>query len=291
MHLVIRGALALSLVLGASPARAAQSKQPRVMVLDLPAVRGIEPATLKTLDDFLAGAVRDQGFEIITPSQIGAVLGLDRQRQLLGCAESSCLAELGGAMGADYIVLGNIAVLESSFAVSLSAVNQKGIAVGAQRRLVKGTAVQGLLAAFEEMVPKLMTDARAGGAKPNVADAHAGDSKPNLTATPKVPPTPAGGLEASAPPEGHPTGSYVLLAVGTAALVASAVVGVMAHSSENTLQSDIQNAQSSKVVSDDRSAVHNRAVISTVLTGVGIVAAGAGGAWWIAGAPATEGSP
>src|SRR4051812_40954116 len=48
--------------------------------------------------------------QMITPRDAAAVLGAERQRELLGCpAEgTSCLAELAGALGADAILTGEI---------------------------------------------------------------------------------------------------------------------------------------------------------------------------------------
>src|SRR5262245_15063642 len=47
--------------------------------------------------------------EVVTSSDLNAILGLERQRQLLGCdteATSNCLAELTGALGAPLLVSG-----------------------------------------------------------------------------------------------------------------------------------------------------------------------------------------
>jgi hypothetical protein len=211
----------------ALPAQA-KSHQSKVMVLDLPPVEAVSPSTLKTLDDYLAGAVRDQDFDVVTPGQIGAVLGIEKQRQLLGCAESSCLAELGGALGVDFIVMGSIAVLESDTVITLTAVNQKGTAVGSQRKLVKGKSIEGLLPAMDELVPKLMNQARGGVPAPNLA-----------AATPSAPPQPAGGLESHpATASATPTGAFVLMGAGAATVLASVVVGLMAKSSQSQAETD-----------------------------------------------------
>ena len=297
MHLVIRGILIVSLLLGASVSAAdtTKPKRQRVMVLDFPETKGFDASTLRTLDEFLSGAIRDQGFEVITPSQIGAVLGMEKQRALLGCSESSCLAELGGAMGANYIVMGHTSMLENDSALTLTAVNQKGIAVGSQRRVVKGKTAEALIQAIETLVPKLMAELKPDSriSASNTA------TTPNLTgADVKPQPPPAGGLQSSSAASqdgGSPTGAYVLMGTGAALLVASAVVGVMAHSAQTSAQNDIQNAKPGDVVKSDQSSVKNLALISTALTGAGVVAAGAGGAWWLMSGPsstsATEGTP
>src|SRR5438128_1810620 len=56
--------------------------------------------------EYLAQSLGDHGFDVITAKQMAAVIGLERQKQLLGCADSSssCLAELAGALGAELLL-------------------------------------------------------------------------------------------------------------------------------------------------------------------------------------------
>lgn len=49
---------------------------------------------------------------VTTPRDVASILGADRQKQLLGCADestSSCLAELAGALGAEGLITGEVA--------------------------------------------------------------------------------------------------------------------------------------------------------------------------------------
>lgn len=95
--------------------------------------------------EHLAQQLKFAGADVVTSKEIGAMLGMERQRQLLGCSEesSSCLAEMASALGADGIVLGDIAavgdatqinlkIVSSSDATTLaaysaSAANEKGV--------------------------------------------------------------------------------------------------------------------------------------------------------------------
>ena len=69
----------------------------------------------------VARALRTQGFEVLTARDISAVLGFERQKQLLGCSEgaNSCMTELGAAMGCDAILTANLARLDDSYQGSL----------------------------------------------------------------------------------------------------------------------------------------------------------------------------
>ncbi len=68
------------------------------------------------------------GYRVFTQGEVAALLGLERQRQLLGCSEdaSSCMSELAGALGADGLITGSIARLGSGFAVTLNVVSPQG---------------------------------------------------------------------------------------------------------------------------------------------------------------------
>ena len=50
------------------------------------------------------------GFDVVGRSEIfRAMLGFEKQRQAVGCTEdASCLAEIGGALGVDYILIGSL---------------------------------------------------------------------------------------------------------------------------------------------------------------------------------------
>jgi hypothetical protein len=61
------------------------------------------------------------GLRVISTEDVAAVVGLERQKELLGCPEtsSSCLLELAGALGVDVIVTGTIANVGSAYTVNL----------------------------------------------------------------------------------------------------------------------------------------------------------------------------
>ena len=67
------------------------------------------------------------GIRVITPTEIQAILGLERQRQLLGCGESntSCAAELGDALGAESTMIGTLARLGDTLELSIKVVSNR----------------------------------------------------------------------------------------------------------------------------------------------------------------------
>jgi len=76
--------------------------------------------------DFFADSFAQQlalqgGILVTTKSEIQSLLGLERQKQLLGCSEqaSSCMAELAGALGVDGLIVGSLARTVSGLTIDL----------------------------------------------------------------------------------------------------------------------------------------------------------------------------
>ena len=76
--------------------------------------------------ELLAQKLDGLGLKVVTSRDIGAALGLDRQRALLGCAEASCTAELAGALGVAGLVVGDVGKLGASYAVNLKVLSDTG---------------------------------------------------------------------------------------------------------------------------------------------------------------------
>lgn len=112
------------------------------------------------LSRFYAGEVarvlRAQGFEVITSRDIETLLGLERQKQLLGCADEmgSCMAELGAALGCEAILTANLARLDHGFQGSLRIISaQSGQTLADEP--VKATGERALAEALEDATIRL----------------------------------------------------------------------------------------------------------------------------------------
>lgn len=76
--------------------------------------------------EHFADRLHDQGVDVVTPGEVQALLGLERQKQLLGCDESSsCLAEITSALGVDAIALGTIARVGGSFQLNVKIISAR----------------------------------------------------------------------------------------------------------------------------------------------------------------------
>lgn len=67
----------------------------------------------------LAAEMIRNGLSVVTNRELVALIGVERQKQLTGCTESTCLTELIGALGADGLLLGDIGKLEAGYIVQL----------------------------------------------------------------------------------------------------------------------------------------------------------------------------
>jgi hypothetical protein len=98
------------LLLVATPAAAADTR-PRLAVLDLVA-NGASKELASATGGVVANELDRLGvFKVVTSDAIRALLALEKQRQMLGCTDASCLTEIGGALGVDYLVSGKVSRL------------------------------------------------------------------------------------------------------------------------------------------------------------------------------------
>jgi hypothetical protein len=95
------------------------AEKPKLAVLDVQPV-GVEEAQAVAVGDALVQELGRRGFfSVISSKEIRTLLGVERQRQLLGCAESSCTAELSGALGARFVLQTTLTKLGGSVQLSL----------------------------------------------------------------------------------------------------------------------------------------------------------------------------
>lgn len=135
----------------------ALSAAPKLAVLPLAHGEGVAETTAAALTESLAAEVRRQsGADVITRREIESVLSLERQRQVLGCQTDACVAELGGALGVEGLVTGDVARLGESWLVHLKVVRPARAQVTAQAdRRIRGGTVDDVLDQLPGMVKEL----------------------------------------------------------------------------------------------------------------------------------------
>jgi hypothetical protein len=191
----------------------ALSAAPKLAVLPVAAGEGIPASTAAALTEALSGEVRRRaGVEVVTQREIAAVLTLERQKEMLGCTSDACVAELGGALGCDRLVSGDLAKLGESFLLHLRVVETARARVVAQSdRRLRGGTIDDVLDALPAMVGELFP-----GAAPAAAVAPPPATAPAATAA--LAPAPAARPPAPRPnaaeePAGLPEKERARLAV------------------------------------------------------------------------------
>lgn len=121
------------------------------------------PETAKVTADALAIELGARtGCRIVTAADIRSMADFESIRQNLGCEADSCLAELGGALGVERVVTGDIAVLD-----------ERSVVINARIAEVKSATVVG-----RANVTAGRSAAETRAASPRVARALLGEAEP-----------------------------------------------------------------------------------------------------------------
>ena len=152
MHSVL---VVAALVLSAS------SAPPKVAMPGL-SVIGFEEQLASFYGEHLAQQLKFEGLNVVTNKEIATLLGFERQKSLLGCtdASSSCMAELANALGADGVVLGDIAKVGAKTQMNLkviSATDGKTLAAYSDRVDGEEALLDALSRAAEKMANAVAT--------------------------------------------------------------------------------------------------------------------------------------
>lgn len=208
-----------ALLLGALPA-AAQTG-PSVAVLNLAPEKGVDESTARVLSESTVDAVRRTKVfsRVVSSKELETILGVEMQKQLMNCSASSCMAELAGALGVDFLLSGTVAKLGTTYVFNARLLNARtGVAAASISQRMRGGTEEGLLEAVEPLVQRLLSE--AGFTPATIASA-----APAATSTTTPPSaTPAAAADAQEGSSKRP----ILLAGGAGALVAAAVGAVAA---------------------------------------------------------------
>lgn len=241
--------LALALL---SALAAASPERPKLAVQDLSAGEGVEPELVRSLTSTIAAEVERRGaYDVVTSQAIATLLGQERQRQLLGCEEEalSCMAELAGALGAQFVLTGSLVRLGASWQLSLQTVDARTArAVGRAVRV--GRDLGELVEGFS------FTVAEAVGLPP--------------------------------PPQPSRLVPTALVGVGAAASIGGGVVLLQSVFRQRELETELRLADANPAVlrplaayEADTAALGTQRLLGSALLGAGLVAA-AGGILWLA---------
>lgn len=208
--------------------------------------------------------------DAISPTEVQAVLGVERQRHLLNCNDdaSSCLAEMTAALGAPWLITGNLGQFGKVSRLDIKLIDattgkaawRDGASIGDDTDLfaLVATMVKNLLPVLD---PKGATSATAAPA------ATVGAAQVTAAASP--------------PAQSGSVAPWVVAGAGAAALVGGGVMFLMAQGDAADLTTKLASSsppgftEAKARLSGDRS---NEAV-GGILAGVGVAALAGGLAW------------
>ena len=122
----------------------------------------------QTFDEAVMSAISKEGaFEAVGQSDIEAMLALEKKKDLLGCDDMTCLAEIGGALGAPLMIEFRVARVGDEWAVT-----SKGVDVVGARVVRRSTdLVQGEAGELLRAVPDLVDRLLRGSTRPDAGSA------------------------------------------------------------------------------------------------------------------------
>jgi hypothetical protein len=157
----MRAAVVLCALALAGAARGAE--KPKLVVLDLAAGAGVDPSVAGAFTASVAEQLSTTGlFDIISSKDIQTLLGLQRQRQMLGCKEQdACVAELADALGARYVLTGAVTQVGQAFQLSL-----QGLDSQRAQPLGRSTRIASDLDSLRRQIPYAVAEATGTPAPP-----------------------------------------------------------------------------------------------------------------------------
>src|SRR4051812_22436106 len=113
-------------LLSAAPAFAASDTRVKIAVLDLQN-RGVDKSLVDSAGTLIASELNKlEVFKVISREDIRNMLSFEKDKQNLGCeADQACLAEIGGALGVEYIIAGSLAKIGDTLVLSMTLNNTK----------------------------------------------------------------------------------------------------------------------------------------------------------------------
>lgn len=160
---------------------------PKLAVLPLQIEQAARADVPDLADDYVLAALQNAGdYQVIGPDDVSALIGFEQQKDLLGCDEAACFADLGGALGVELLAVFKVARLESDWVVTAKLIDtaKTRVTARASHFLTGGTKelLQGMPTVVAKLLGKELPPAVATSPRP---------APPAATALPRAAPPPA----------------------------------------------------------------------------------------------------
>jgi hypothetical protein len=95
--------------------------RPGVAVLEMEAIAGVDEGVARLVNEILLARIGMSGVfgSVIGSSDIREMINLEQQKNILGCQEESCIAQLGGALGVPLMIVPTLGKLGDDYLITL----------------------------------------------------------------------------------------------------------------------------------------------------------------------------
>ena len=137
-------------------AAAGRAKPVEIAVMEFASKGGITPQQMEALEDMLTTEIRKLGdFRVIAKSDLDMALQLEQRKQLVGCRDDSCLAEVAGALGVRWLITGNVSLFGKTYLINMKLLDVPRVRIASSvSKKIKGEQDQ-LLDALPEMTREM----------------------------------------------------------------------------------------------------------------------------------------
>jgi len=137
-----------------------KARRVKIALVRLKPLGDVDPAACAMLTEALAGALRKRnGISVLADSDIAALLGVEKTKEMLGCSDAGCVAEIAGALAVDRVVQGSIGRLGNSLLVNLSSLDpRKAVQIASVSERLTGGKEESFLDALPRIVDELIAE-------------------------------------------------------------------------------------------------------------------------------------
>ncbi len=201
-----------------------------VAVMEFASKGGVTQKQMDALGDMLANEIRDMGgYRVIGSADIRAVLKIEEQKSLMGCSDVACMAEIGGALGVRWVVVGNVSKFGELYLLNLKMMDAEKVRVASSisKRIRGGEEilVESLPAAIRNLFAKARPIMHPGAAAPPEPKTEPPKVASKTPETKKPPPKAVPEIETGAPSSPFSTWGHVAFWSGLG-LAAFGAVGI-----------------------------------------------------------------
>lgn len=249
-----------------TPAAERDAKRPTKIAIMQFKAPGFEAGVVENLYGLFVSEIASvPGYQVVSHDEIEAMLGFEAQKNMLGCDDSSCLAEIAGALGVDKVVSGKVGKVGQTFVINITLIDQKNARV--EKRVVRTVKGQDdvLIMTIQNAAHELIGDKK--GANNN---AQASTTNPNSNSDGQA--QASANTEQKAKKSSNSILPLILAGVGGVAVVAS--LGVLGYSGFlYTAYQDSTNREQAHSLAEETIASW---ITSGALGGIGLIAGGTG---------------